>query len=89
MNTHWLCCIKRWQMGLEGESGLEKLVATFRIKRPTGYGEDSAPQAHGVRSFWADWTIRCDYTYLGTVPVRVMTSAPSLRRGSVTTRSCQ
>ncbi len=59
-------------LGLEGESGLERLVATFRIKRPTGYGGGlcTAGSTEYV-AFWADWDNMCDYTYLGTVAVRV------------------
>src|SRR5262249_17582493 len=59
-------------LGLEGELGLERLAATFRIKRPTGYGGGlcTAGSTEYV-AFWADWDNTCDYTYLGTVPVRV------------------
>jgi len=59
-------------LGLEGSSGLERLVATFRIKRPTGYGGGlcTAGSTEYV-AFWADWDDTCKYTYLGTMPVNV------------------
>jgi len=59
-------------LGLEGDSGLERLVATFRIKRPSGYSGGLC--THGSTeyvAFWADWDDTCTYTYLGTVPVQV------------------
>jgi hypothetical protein len=50
----------------------EKLVATFRIKRPTGYSGDLC-QAGSLEyiAFWADWDNKCEWTYLGTVKVNV------------------
>ncbi len=59
-------------LGMEGDSGLERLVATFRIKQPGGYGGGlcTAGSAEYV-AFWADWDNTCQYTYLGTVPVQV------------------
>jgi hypothetical protein len=59
-------------LGLEGSAGLERLVATLRIKRPTGYGGGlcTAGSTEFV-AFWADWDDTCKFTYLGTVPVNV------------------
>ena len=59
-------------LGLEGAAGLERLAATFRIKRPSGYGGGlcTAGSTEYV-AFWADWDDTCVYTYLGTVPVQV------------------
>lgn len=59
-------------LGMEGDSGLERLVATFRIKRPSGYNGGLC--THGSTeyvSFWADWDDTCTYSYLGTVGVQV------------------
>jgi hypothetical protein len=59
-------------VGLEGAYGLERLVATFVIKQPAGYGGGlcSAGSTEYV-AFWADWDDTCEYTYLGTVGVQV------------------
>jgi hypothetical protein len=59
-------------VGLEGAAGFERLAATFRIKRATGYGGGlcTAGSTEYV-AFWADWDDTCKYTYLGTVPVNV------------------
>ena len=59
-------------LGLEGGYGLERLVATFVIKRPSGYGGGLciAGSTEYV-AFWADWDNTCEYTYLGTVGVQV------------------
>jgi len=59
-------------LALEGNLGLERLVATFRIKQAVGYSGDlcSAGSFEYV-AFWADWDDTCHYTYLGTVPVNV------------------
>lgn len=59
-------------LGLEGAYGLEKLVATFVIKQPNGYGGGlcTAGSTEYV-AFWADWEDKCEYTYLGTVGVNV------------------
>lgn len=59
-------------LGLEGNAGFERLVATFRIKQQFGYSGDlcTAGSIEYV-AFWADWEDKCQYTYLGTVPVRV------------------
>jgi hypothetical protein len=59
-------------VGLEGAAGLERLVATFRIKRSTGYGGGLCTGGSTEYvAFWADWDDTCKYTYLGTVPVNV------------------
>jgi hypothetical protein len=59
-------------LGLEGSAGFERLVATLRIKQQFGYSGDlcTAGSSEYV-AFWADWDDTCQYTYLGTVPVRV------------------
>jgi hypothetical protein len=59
-------------LGLEGGAGFERLVATFRIKQPTGYsGNLCTAGSKEYVAFWADWDDTCKYTYLGTVPVNV------------------
>ena len=59
-------------LGLEGGSGFERLVATFRIKQQFGYSGDLCTAgSFEYVAFWADWEDKCQYTYLGTVPVRV------------------
>jgi hypothetical protein len=59
-------------VGLEGAPGFERLVATFRVKQQFGYSGDlcTAGSLEYV-AFWADWQDTCEYTYLGTVAVRV------------------
>lgn len=50
----------------------ERLVATFRIKRPIGYSGDLCTAgSQEYVAFWADWDDTCEWTYLGTVPVNV------------------
>lgn len=58
-------------LGLD-ESLPERLVATFRIKRPTGYSGDlcHAGSTEYV-AFWADWDDTCTWSYLGTAQVDV------------------
>jgi hypothetical protein len=58
-------------LGLE-EAAPERLVATFRIKRPTGYSGDlcHAGSLEYV-AFWADWDNTCRWEYLGTATVNV------------------
>jgi hypothetical protein len=59
-------------LGLEGGSGFERLVATFRVKQQSGYSGDLCTAgSFEYVAFWADWEDQCQYTYLGTVPVRV------------------
>lgn len=50
----------------------ERLVATFRVKRPFGYsgtlcGKGSTEHV----AFWADWDDSCEWTHLGTAEVDV------------------
>ena len=54
------------------DTDLERLVATFRVKRATGYSGDlcSAGSLEHV-AFWADWDDDCTWTYLGTATVNV------------------
>ena len=50
----------------------ERLVATFRIKRPLGYSGDLChPGSQEYVAFWADWDDTCQWTYLSTVQVNV------------------
>jgi hypothetical protein len=59
-------------LGLEGNPGFERLVATFRIKQQVGYsGSLCTAGSSEYIAFWADWDDTCKYTYLGTVPVGV------------------
>lgn len=54
------------------EYNLERLVATFRIKRPVGYsGNLCAKGSLEYVAFWADWNNTCEWTYLNTVMVNV------------------
>jgi hypothetical protein len=54
------------------DEGLEALVATFHVKRPSGYsGPPCSAGSTEYIAFWADWDDDCRYTYLGTVPVTV------------------
>ena len=59
-------------LALEGGYGLERLVATLRIKRAAGYsgGLCTAGSVEYV-AFWADWDDTCTYTYLGTAQLGV------------------
>jgi hypothetical protein len=59
-------------LGLEGSAGFERLVATIRVKQQYGYSGDLCTAgSFEYVAFWADWENNCQYTYLGTVPVRV------------------
>jgi len=54
------------------EYNLDRLVATLRIKRPTGYsGGLCTPGSREYVAFWADWDDTCQWTYLNTVAVNV------------------
>lgn len=54
------------------EYNLDRLVATFRIKRPTGYsGSLCTPGSQEYVAFWVDWDDTCEWTYLNTVAVNV------------------
>src|SRR5581483_7034950 len=58
-------------LGLD-ETMPERLVATFAIKRPTGYSGDLCRAgSREYVAFWADWDNTCTWTYLGTVQVGV------------------
>jgi hypothetical protein len=57
-------------LGLDGN--LDRLVATFRVKKSQGYS--GPPCSAGSRefvAFWADWENRCQWTYLGTTQTSV------------------
>jgi hypothetical protein len=49
-----------------------RLVATIRIKRPSGY-DGSLCQNGSLEyiSFWADWNNTCNWTYLGRLTINV------------------
>jgi hypothetical protein len=54
------------------DTGLQSLVATFRVKKGSGYsGPPCSAGSTEYVSFWADWDDDCEYSYLGTVPVSV------------------
>jgi hypothetical protein len=58
-------------LGLD-KSFPERLVATFRVKRPTGYSGDLCHKgSKEYVAFWADWDNTCEWTYLGTQTVDV------------------
>jgi hypothetical protein len=58
-------------LGLD-ETFPERLVATFRIKRPTGYSGDLCQAgSQEYIAFWADWDDKCEWDYLGTAKVNV------------------
>src|SRR5262249_37934444 len=54
------------------EYNLDRLVATFRVKKPGGYsGDPCSAGSQEYVAFWADWNDTCDWTYVGTVAVNV------------------
>ncbi len=54
------------------DGNVERLVATLRVKRPTGYsGGLCSRGSREYVAFWADWEDRCRWTHLGTVAVAV------------------
>jgi hypothetical protein len=54
------------------EYNLDRLVATFKVKRPNGYsGSLCTKGSQEYVAFWADWNNTCEYTYLNTVKVNV------------------
>jgi hypothetical protein len=54
------------------EYNLERLIATFRIKRPLGYSGDLCTRGSlEYVAFWVDWDNSCEWTYLNTVSVNV------------------
>jgi hypothetical protein len=59
-------------LGLERFGLSERLVATFHIKRPSGYsGGPCTKGSVEYVAFWADWDDDCDFEYLGTVETSV------------------
>jgi len=51
---------------------LERLVGTFRVKLPYGYGGNlCGPGSTEYVAFWADWDDDCKWTYVGTTAVNV------------------
>lgn len=64
------------------EYNLERLVATFRIKKPLGYsGGLCGPGSQEYVAFWADWNNTCEWTYIATVAVNVHDIAAILPDG--------
>jgi hypothetical protein len=54
------------------EYNLDRLVATIKIKRPSGYSGDLCTQGSvEYVAFWSDWNNTCEWTYLNTVKVNV------------------
>jgi hypothetical protein len=52
------------------EYNLDRLVATFRVKKPSGFSGGLCTKGSlEYVAFWADWDDTCDWTYLGTVTV--------------------
>jgi len=59
-------------LGLGHESNSDRLVATFRVKRPSGYaGRPCEPGSVEHVAFWGDWDDSCEFRYLGTVDTKV------------------
>jgi hypothetical protein len=55
-------------LGLDNAAG--QLVATYRVKRPTGFsGPPCGAGSTEYVAFWADWGDECEWSYVGTVPV--------------------
>ena len=55
-------------LGLDDRAG--QLVATYRVKRPTGFsGPPCSAGSTEYVAFWADFDDDCRYTYLGTATV--------------------
>jgi hypothetical protein len=59
-------------VGLDNNSFPERLVATFRIKKPVGYsGNLCQPGSKEYVAFWVDWDNTCKWSYVGTAAVAV------------------
>jgi hypothetical protein len=59
-------------LGLEGDPAAPRLVATLRIKQPSGYnGGLCTAGSNEYVAFWADWDDTCKFTYLNTVAIPV------------------
>ena len=59
------------------EYNLERLVATFQVKKTSGYsGDPCGKGSFEYISFWADWDNTCQWTYLDTVSVNVHDYSP-------------
>ena len=57
-------------LGLDTNRG--QLAATFVIKRPTGYSGDLCHSgSYEHVAFWADYENKCEWSYLGTVSIKV------------------
>jgi len=51
---------------------LEQFVASFRVKRPSGYSGDLCTKGSlEYVAFWADWGNNCKWQYVGTTTVNV------------------
>jgi hypothetical protein len=54
------------------DTNLERLVATFTVKRPNGYSGGLCEKgSQEYVAFWADWDNKCDWVYLGTANINV------------------
>jgi hypothetical protein len=54
------------------DNNVDRLVATFRIKRPLGYSGGLCTRGSTEYiAFWADWSDSCQLVHLGTVAVNV------------------
>lgn len=64
------------------DNNLDRLVATFKIKRPTGYNGDLCKSGSTEYvAFWADWENDCHWTYLGTAKLAVHDIATTPKDG--------
>jgi hypothetical protein len=53
------------------ENSLDRLVATFHTKLPSGFSGTPARQEAQNTYFWSDWDDNCTRTLLGTVKVNM------------------
>ena len=59
-------------LGLEHQLVTDRLVATFHVKRKTGYsGPPCSAGSTEYVAFWADWDDNCRFEYLDTVETNV------------------
>jgi hypothetical protein len=62
----------------------EKLVATFRIKRETGYSGDLCkPGSFEYIAFWADWENICKWTFLAIRKINVHDLEDVTKKGGI------
>lgn len=64
-------------VGIDDNSFPERLVATFQVKKPTGYsGTLCSPGSREYVAFWVDWDNTCKWSYVGTAAVTVHDLSP-------------